>query len=227
MPDDLAGFEFEVLEARALSSSHRTALLALFDANYRDANAAFLDRSLATLRHVALGYRDELPVGFALGEARVMDLPRLADQVVHLAGICCIAPNFRRRGLLIKLELLASSATETPEAERRLVCGRMAHPAALRSIGRLPGLVPRADRSPTVWQQEVGTTIAEAYGSHGFDPRTFVCIGDGRPIGYPRIEFEVEPHEWKVFEPVDRDRGDALLGVAWAPNPPSGWEASI
>jgi hypothetical protein len=185
MAADLTGFEFEVLEARTLSSSQRAALLALFEANYREANAAFLDRSLTRLRHVALAYSDELPVGFALGEVRVMELPRLPDQVVHLAGICCIAPEFRRRGLLIKLELLASSATGTPAAERRLVCGRMAHPAALRSIGRLPGLVPRADRPPTGWQQEVGTRIAEAYGAHGFDPRTFVCIGNGRPIGYP------------------------------------------
>ena len=227
MTDDFGGFEFEVLEARTLSSSRRAELLALFEASYRDANATFLDRSLATLRHVALAYRDELPVGFALGEIRVMDLPRLSDQVVHLAGICCIAPEFRRRGLLIKLELLAAAAAEAPEAERRLFCGRMAHPAALRSIGRLPGIVPRADRSPTVGQQEVGTTIAEAYGAHDFDPRTFVCIGDGRPGGYPRIEFDVEPHEWKVFEPVDRARGDALLGLAWGPDPPPEWEGSI
>ena len=69
----------------------------------------------------------------------------------------------------------------------------------------------------------LGQAIAEAYGVHGFDPETFVCLGSGQPIGYPDIEFDVEPHEWEIFEPVDRDRGDALLALAWAPDAPPGW----
>jgi hypothetical protein len=99
----------------------------------------------------------------------------------------------------------------------------MAHPAALRSIARLPTVVPRTGHRLTRWQQEVGRAIAEAYGVHGFDPETFVCLGSGQPIGYPDIEFDVEPHEWEIFEPVDRDRGDALLAIAWAPDAPPGW----
>jgi hypothetical protein len=223
MERDFSSFEFEVLEARELAAAQRDALLHLFEVNYERANAAFLDRSLSKLRHLAMAYREGACVGFALAETRVIDLPRAPDQVATLAGLCCVAPEFRRRGLFTRLELLAATAADIPPSTRRLMCGRMAHPAAFRTIGRLPGAVPVPGHPPTPWQQEVGKAIAAAYGVRSFDPATFVCIGDGRPIGYPRIEFEVEPHEWEVFEPVDRDRGDALLALAWGPDSPPGW----
>ena len=223
MARDFSGVAFEVLEVEALSPARRGELCELFEGTYREASPVFLDRSLARLRHVAIAYGDGLSVGFALAETRVINLPRLPHQVVALAGICCIAPKFRRRGLLRHLELLAANEAGGPESRRRLFCGRMAHPAALRTIAPLPGAVPQPGRSPTPWQQEVGAAIAQAYGVHDFDPRTFVCIGDGQPIGYPKIEFDVEPREWELFRPVDRDRGDALLGLGWAPDDPPGW----
>lgn len=223
MERDFSDFEFEVLESRRLAAGQREELVRLFEVNYERANPAFLDKSLATLRHLAIAHRQGMTVGFALAETRVIDLPRLPEQVVTLAGLCCIAPDCRRLGLFGHLELLAASAADIPSPTRHLLCGRMAHPAALRTIGRFPGAIPVAGRPPTAWQREVGEVIATVYGVPRFDPATFVCIGAGRPIGYPRIEFEVEPHEWEVFEPVDRDRGDALLAMAWAPDVPPGW----
>jgi hypothetical protein len=223
MASDLSEFDFTVKETRALSEQERRELFRLFELNYRQANPVFLEKSLATLSHAAMAFRDGVAVGFGFADSRVMDLPRLPAQVVTLAGICCIAPEFRRRGLFGKLELLAMSAEPVPESPRRLACGRMAHPAAMRSISRFPKSVPRPGVRPTAWQQEVGSAIAEAYGVRDFDPETFVCIGSGTPTGYPRIEFDVEPHEWEVFEPVDRDRGDALLAIAWVPDPPQEW----
>lgn len=216
-------FEFAVREAHSLSDRERADLCHLFDANYRRANADFLEKSLQRLRHVATATRDGVAVGFGLAETRVIDLPRLPAQVVRLAGICCIAPEVRRRGLFGELERLAMTATPLPEGGRHVICGRMAHPAAARTILRIPSSVPRAGVRPTSWQREVGEAIAEVYGVHAFDPETFVCVGPGRPIGYPRIEVEVEPHEWEIFQPVDRERGDALLAVAWLPDAPPGW----
>ena len=223
MASDFSEFDFTVKETRALSEQERGELLRLFELNYRQANPAFLEKSLATLRYAAMAFHDGVAVGFGLAETRVMDLPRLPAQVVSLAGICCVASEFRRRGLFGKLELLAISAEAVPERPRRLACGRMAHPAAMRTIARFPKSVPRPGVRPTAWQQEVGWAIAEAYGVRDFDPETFVCIGSGTPTGYPRIEFDVEPHEWEVFKPVDRDRGDALLAIAWVPDPPREW----
>jgi hypothetical protein len=37
------------------------------------------------------------------------------------------------------------------------------------------------------------------------------------------MELDVEPREWELFEAVDRDRGDALLAIAWAPDAPGDW----
>jgi hypothetical protein len=220
---DLSGLDLTVKQTDALSAAERETLLGLFHSNYRRANPAFLEKSLQRLRWAALAHQGRTPVGFALGETRVMDLPRLPGQVVSLAGICCIRREHRRRGLFAELERLTFTAREVPRSPRRLFCGRMAHPAALRTIARVPTVLPRPGHRPTTWQQEVGQAIAEAYGVHDFDPETFVCIGPGEPIGYPDIDQDVEAREWEVFEPVDRDRGDALLAIAWAPDAPPGW----
>ena len=216
-------FEFELVETQHVSDPQREELLHLFETNYREANSAFLQKSLDTLRHVAIARRQGNAVGFGIAEGRVIELPRLGDQAVTFAGLCCIDPDFRRLGLFGELERLAASASEMPKPDRLLLCGRMAHPAAFRQLGRIPGALPVPGRPPTQWQQEVGSAIAQVYGVHDFDPATFVCIGDGRPIGYPRIEFEVDPSEWQIFEPVDRSRGDALLAMAWLPSGPPGW----
>jgi hypothetical protein len=37
------------------------------------------------------------------------------------------------------------------------------------------------------------------------------------------MELDVEPREWELFEAVDRDRGDALLAIAWVPDAPGDW----
>ena len=220
---DLAAFDFRVVETDRLSTQDLHSVLTLFEMNYRQANRAYLEKSLGTLRYLALAEHEGTAVGFGLGECRVMDLPRLPAEVVNLAGICCIAPQFRRRGLFSELERLTMTATELPPHSRRLSCGRMAHPAGMRVLVHHPTVVPKPGIRPSPWQQEVGQAIADAFGSHAFDPETFVCIGSGEPIGYPIIEFEVDPWEWEVFRQVNRDRGDALLAMVWTPDAPAGW----
>jgi hypothetical protein len=222
-PRDFSPFDFRVVETSKASSQDGETAFALFEMNYRQANRAFLEKTLRVLRYLALAEHRGVPAGFAVGECRVMDLPRLPAQAVNLAGICCIAPQFRRRGLFTHLEALAIGAAGVEDRSRRLSCGRVAHPAAMRILALSPAVVPRPGVRPTAWQQEVGQAIARAYGVRAFDPETFVCIGPGDPIGYPRIEVEVEPHEWEVFRPVNRDRGDALLAMMWTPDAPPGW----
>jgi len=34
---------------------------------------------------------------------------------------------------------------------------------------------------------------------------------------------EVAEEEWLPFQAVNRDRGDALLGILWFPDAPEGW----
>jgi len=220
---DFSSFDFRVVEADKASSQEIDAAFALFEMNYRQANRAFLEKSLRVLRYLALAEHQGAPAGFAIADCRVMDLPRLPAQAVNLAGICCIAPQFRRLGLFPELEGRAIGAAGVEDRSRRLSCGRMAHPAAMRILIWSPTAIPKAGVRPTAWQQEVGQAIAQAYGVHDFDPETFVCIGSGVPTGYPRIEVQVEPQEWEIFRTVNRDRGDALLGLMWTPDAPPGW----
>jgi hypothetical protein len=220
---DLAAFDFRVVETDEVSPQDLQKVFSLFEMNYRQANRTYLEKSLQTLRYLALAEHEGTAAGFGLAECRVMDLPHLPGEVVNLAGICCIAPQFRRRGLFTELERLALAASQVPPHSRRLSCGRMAHPAGMRVFVRHPTVVPKPGVRPTAWQQEVGQAIAAAYGSQAFDPETFVCIGSGQPIGYPIIDFEVEPWEWEVFKQVNRDRGDALLAMVWTPDAPPEW----
>ena len=107
--------------------------------------------------------------------------------------------------------------------ERYLSTGRMAHPASMRTMARNATVVPKPGVPITKWQREVGRAIADAYGVARFDDDTFVVHGSGVPIGYPVMEIEVEPEEWVVFERVNRDEGDSLLGLCWHPDAPEGW----
>lgn len=217
------GFEFEVVATSDLSERARAQVLALFRTSYREANEAYLKRSFDLLRFIATASSAGAMVGFALGEMRILDLPRLPGQAVALAGICCVDAHFRRHGLFRELERRAFMAAGAPPGPRVLSCGRVAHPASFRTMTSNPSHVPKRHAPPTAWQREVGARIAELYGVHGFDPETFVCIGGGAPIGYPAIEMDVRPEEWQVFAQVNRDRGDSLLGLCWFPDAPEGW----
>lgn len=197
----------------------------LFDSNYRQANHAYLDKSFSVLHQSAIAVEQDSgkPAGFALADMRVVDLPRLPQQVVGLAGICCIDPAFRRRGLFGALEQLAITGAGIVPAGAVLMAGRMAHPASMRTMNYGDGAIPQPGVAFTPWQREVGWAVADIYGVEHFDDETFVCEGSGKPIGYPVMEIEVAPEEWLIFQPVDRDRGDALLGLSWRPSTPPGW----
>lgn len=222
--DDQSEIHFEVLATDAVSASVLDEIRQLFGENYRDANFAYLDKGLDKLRFLAIARNAAgVAAGFALAETRVLDLPRLPQSNVHLHGLACVGADFRRHGLFRKLEQAAMSGHRLPPAERTLGCGRCAHPASFRGFYNNPAAVPHRSRSTTEWQQEVGAAIAEAYGSPGFDPATFVVHGSGAPIGWPVIDIEATEEEWAMFKPVDRSKGESLLGIAWSPSPPPGW----
>lgn len=219
---DLDGLTIVATPTAELSVADRAMMSALFDIAYRDANQPYLELSLGKLRYAALARQGETPAGFALVDMRVMDLAGLPRQVVIFGGICCIDPRFRRRGLFGALQRAGVMRAGIVPAGRILSVGRMAHPVSFRVMNPATR-IPRRGVEPTEWQQAVARTIADAYGVPKFDPKTFVCQGTGAPIGYPIMEIDVEPEEWAIFEPVDRDRGDSLLGLMWSPDAPEGW----
>jgi len=216
--------ETRVVQTNALAKDDLELVHQLFDVSYRQANHAYLEKSFSRLRYIAIATVGNTPVGFAVADVVETSLPRMSGpQVVNLAGICCVAPEFRRMGLFRRLEGLAADASGVSRAGKRvLVCGRMAHPASFRTISRSPAVIPKYGVPLSDWQKEVGLRVAGLYGVN-IDPETMVVIGDGVPIGYPLIEQEVTEEEWLPFRAVNRDRGDSLLGITWSPDAPKGW----
>jgi hypothetical protein len=220
----LQNLHTRVIETAKLTTPDLRIIHDLFDLAYQQANHGYLDQSITKLRFLALAHDQTIPVGFALGDTVITPLPRMVEpQCVILAGICCIDPGYRRLGLFTYLESLAirESGLVRP-GQRSLSCGRMAHPASFRIIRGNPTVVPKYGHAPSDWQKEVGLCVAKLY-SVQLDPETFVVVGKGKPIGYPKIDIRVEEEEWLPFQSVSRDRGDSLLGIAWNPDAPEGW----
>jgi len=225
VPPEQAHLHIRTELTASLSSAARRQVHGLFDLAYDRANHAYLDSSLETLRWITMASDGDNLVGFSLGEQRRVELPHLGSTQATLAGLACIDPRVRRRGLfrrLSSLVLLADGILDGTSGPI-LGAGRMAHPASYRLYRAHPTVVPKAGVTPNPFQQAVGAVVAEAYRVADFDPTTFVCRGHGSPIGYPNMHQDVEESEWEVFAAVDRDRGDALLGLIWQPTAPDGW----
>ncbi|MDA0365781.1 MAG: hypothetical protein O3B31_09605 [Chloroflexi bacterium] len=216
--------DFTVMPTGEIGRVERDIAHTLFEIAYDRANHAYLDKSLTRLRFIAFALVEGEPAGFALNDRLFVELPYVGRQWLYLGGLCCIDPRFRRRGLFGYLERLAGAAAGDALDEPILAAGRMAHPASYRGALRNPTHVPRVDESPTPLQRAVGLAVAEIYGSR-LDPETFATVGDGTPIGYPRMDVEATPEEWRSFAHVNRDRGDALLSLTWSPRAPDGWDA--
>lgn len=197
----------------------------LFDATYRDANHAYLDKSCKTLRYVAFAETGDTLVGFSFGDSVRAALPRMdGPQSIALAGIACIDETVRRRGLFIALSVEAVRAGGGIDPDRRfLFCGRMAHVITYRTMANASDtVVPAVGRTPSAWHGEVAREVAALYGVE-VDPVTFVVRGSGVPVGFPRLQYEASQEELQLFARVDRRRGDSLLSMCWMPDAPAGW----
>lgn len=106
---DFSSFVFRTVPTDSLAAEDRALMLGLFHACVRQANLAHLEKSLERLRYVSLALHDGEPAGFGLADRRTMDLPRLPRQTVIMGGLCCVAPEFRRRGLFGELERRAAT----------------------------------------------------------------------------------------------------------------------
>jgi hypothetical protein len=218
------GFAFRTLSIDSLGAAERRLLSELFDACFDNADQAHLQRLLRRLRTVSVAWCGDKAVGFTMSDVRIMDLPRLQEQIVMLGGLTCVLSEFHRRGVMMELGRRNLLESTPGWGQRTLICGRYVHPAVFRKVvGAGEWGVPRPGVRPTAWQQEIGIVIADAYGVEDFNPETFVCRGHGTPIGSPIIDLQLEPQDWEVFQHVDPDRGDSLLGIAWMPDPPAGW----
>lgn len=209
---NMRDLDMRVIKTVTLETDDLKRVHQLFDLAYRQANHSYLEKSFSKLRYIALA------------DTIRADLPRLSGpQTVTLAGICCVDSSYRRAGLFKRLEILAADVEGLLSAGKRvLMCGRMAHPVSFRTMRGFPSVIPKVGVPLSDWHKEMGLRVAELYGVT-LDPETLVVIGEGAPIGYPNLDCEVAEAEWLPFKDVNRDRGDALLGIFWVPDSPEGW----
>ncbi|MEM6581805.1 MAG: hypothetical protein AAF699_11055 [Pseudomonadota bacterium] len=214
-----------VRESGSITSQEKDRILALFESNYEQADPSYISKSIKTLKFVAFASLSDHLVGFGFGETRIMPLPRLSEtETVALAGISCVDPSVRQRGLFSQMafHLLTQGDLISPDRPY-LFCGRMAHAISYRTIAKLsPSCVPRAGIRLTQWHQEMLLAAADAF-QVSADPTTGIVKGSGRPVGFPKLSFQPTPEEQVLFQNVDRGNGDSLLTVAWLPSPPPGW----
>ena len=208
-----------------LTEDRISQILALFDAAYADADHSYLLSSFEVMDWIALAMHDSALAGFAIGDAKFVDLPRMYGlHPVATYGIGCIDENFRRMGLFTRLEKAAVLASGKLSANSRyLNCGRTAHPATYKFLAKIgAGTVPEPDRPLSTWHLEMVERVAALYCAKVY-PGTCVVIGKGVPIGHPRLDVVATDIEHRVFENVNRDKGEALLAMSWSPDAPSGW----
>ena len=103
---DFSGFDIRVWQTDSIPADVFEQVKGVFAENYREANLAYLEKNAGKLRFMttANDLSSGRMAGFALGECRVIDLPRLPASVVNLAGLCCVSPDYRRHGLFGRLE---------------------------------------------------------------------------------------------------------------------------
>lgn len=215
----------EVRKTNSLTTLEMTRIIELFEANYDEADASYIDKSVETLRYIALASISSKLVGFGFGETKLMPLPRLSDkETVALAGISCVDPSVRQRGLFAQMALhVLSEGGNIPSDRPYLFCGKMAHAISYRTIAKTsPACVPAPGVPLTDWHQETLEAAAKAFGVSVKLP-SGVVKGSGRPVGYPKLAFEPTEGERELFQHVDRANGDSLLAVAWLPSAPDGW----
>lgn len=221
------GDEIVGMRTAELTDDQRTQLHAVFAATYTDPDPDYLDGQLATMQAVGMATESGEVIAFTLYGWAEIDLPVIGTRGVGFPGLACVRPTTRRQGLAGSCAGAAGPIALAGPMD--LTVTKLATPASLRLAVRAIASVrwPTADApfalqlQPTPTQVLVTAALAQAVGCHS--AKGAVCVGHGRPIGYPNVEPEVTPEMAALFEPVDRSRGDSLLWIAWVAPPPPEW----
>lgn len=136
------------------------------------------------------------------GLASVERTPRRADILEAL-----VADQFRRAVLAF------------PD-EDVLVGSRFLNAGAFAAFATLADVCPRPGHKPSGEERAWSRRLAKRFGAEGrIDDRTFVVTGDGSPAGVFDYEApdpkKVNRQVASLFEPLDRERHDVLIGFGW------------
>lgn len=128
------GIELSTQAAHDLTEGQIAQIMALFDAAYAEADHSYLLSSFDVMGWIALAMNGSMLAGFAIGDAKLVELPRIEGRCpVATYGISCIDDSFRRMGLFTRLEKAVVGANGVLQPDTLyLHCGRTAHPATYR-----------------------------------------------------------------------------------------------
>jgi hypothetical protein len=102
-----------------------------------------------------------------------------------------------------------------------LVGTRFLEPGAFAAFKGLEDVCPRPGHKPSGEERAWSRRLAKRFGAEGrIDDRTFVVTGDANPCGafdFSAAKAEtVDPEVGALFEALDNERRDVLIGFGWA-----------
>ncbi|MCL2395251.1 MAG: hypothetical protein FWC87_11240, partial [Acidimicrobiaceae bacterium] len=97
---------------------------------------------------------------------------------------------------------------------------RFLNAGAFAAFATLADVCPRPAHKPSGEERAWSRRLAKRFGAEGrIDDRTFVVTGDGSPAGVFDYEApdakKVDRAVTALFEPLDEQRHDVLIGFGW------------
>jgi hypothetical protein len=149
-------------------------------------------------------------------------LERIGGTPCLLVGLASVKRGARRDNVLrsIMADQYRRALLAFPD-EDVLVGARFIDPAGFQAFRGLEDIVPRPGHRPTGEERAWGRRLAKRFEADGrIDDRSFVLTGDGNVCGsldHEALKPEgVDEEIAAFFAPLERERGDAVIGFGWA-----------
>ena len=149
-------------------------------------------------------------------------LERIGGTTCLLWGLASVKRNSKRDAVLkaIIAAQFRRAVLAFPD-EDVLIGTRLMDAGAFTAFKGLEDICPRPEHKPSGEERAWARRLAKRFGAEGrIDDRSFVVTGDGNAAGV--FDFSVtkpetiEPEVAALFESLDHDRHDCLIGFGWA-----------
>ncbi len=223
------GIDLSIQGLGELGAADVARLHGLFEAAYTAADHNYLDWRFASLNTVITAWSGQSAVGFSAYAIGEVDLPCVGHRTFSDGGITCIHPSAQGRSIGLAF---GTSWRLFDGVRPELALNHFATPVTLHAMLRVgsyqwPGndisTVATALTAATPCQRAVGAEVARRAGAISYDATRWV-LRTGHPAGETTTKpTGLDPLYTKIFEALDRTKGDTLLGVFWTVEPPAVW----
>jgi hypothetical protein len=149
-------------------------------------------------------------------------LERIGGTPCLLWGLASVKRNSKRdQALKALISAQFRRAVLAFPDEDVLIGTRFIDPGAFTAFKSLQDICPRPDHKPSGEERAWSRRLAKRFGAEGrIDDRTFVVTGDGAACGL--FDFAVskpetiDPEVAALFDTLDSERRDVLIGFGWA-----------